>query len=246
MRYSLRRKEKKRLASNAACPNSLCSVRPGDARQKVGEEEFRLHRYLGVPASRRPATQTTTLHPANPPLPPKKKSCLFAVKIIEWRSVCLRSLRRLRCQDSLFLYFFIPPPVCCLAPHLIREGYKKITSEGDESRQLFVHLYSYFLSKCFDTACFFFCCFASQAAPSADDVSLRSCALAISLVDNSAANEEIRSQIFFFCCFFQCPHLSATCPGLRPNPKPITVAGCPPPSALLFISSSCLYCFTAV
>lgn len=50
---------------------------------------------------------------------------------------------------------------------------------------------------------FFFCCFASQAAPNADDVSLRSCALAISLVDNSAVstNEEIRSEIFFFAVF---------------------------------------------
>lgn len=153
MRYSLRRKKKKKLASNAACPNSLCSVRldcPGPSSRRSAEG-----RGGGIPPppvprrSRLPPAGYTNNNPSpSKTPPPKKKSCLFAVKIIEWRSVCLRSLRRLRCQDSLVLYSFISPPVCCLAPHLIREGYKEITSEGDESRQLFVHLYSYFLAVC--------------------------------------------------------------------------------------------------
>lgn len=143
-------KKKKKLASNAACPNSLCSVRldcPRSVQETLGRRSGRRNSAssgtsafpppAGLLHKQQPFTQQT----------PLKKSCLFAVKIIEWRSVCLRSLRRLRCQDSLFLYFFISPPVCCLAPHLIREGYKKSLLK-ETSLSSFLFIFTTTLSLC--------------------------------------------------------------------------------------------------
>lgn len=121
----------------AATPlsGSTAPVLPGDARQKVEKEEFLLllfhllRRYLGVPASRRPATQTTPLHPATPPPIPPNKSCLFAVKIIESRSVCLRSL--LSALVIPLCLYFTAGLLFSTSPH--QRGSKTSSLDGDQS-----------------------------------------------------------------------------------------------------------------
>lgn len=122
---SLQKKYQK--TSKAACPSSLSSVRVDcpdpSRRRRRSRRRNSSSSSFGTSVFPPPAVLLHKQQPFTQQTPPNE-SCLFAVKIVESGCVCLRSLRRLCCRLSSFLYSFISPPVCCLAPRLISEGRK--------------------------------------------------------------------------------------------------------------------------
>lgn len=154
MRYSLQRKKEKKTSFKAACPNSLCSVRPdcpGPSRRRSAEG-----REGGIPPPPPPVPRRSRLPPAcntnnNPsPSKPPTKKVLFVCCENNRAALCLFEVTQTSPLSGLVIPLFLYFTTCLLFNSSPHQGglKKKITSVGDESRQLFVRLYSDFLAVC--------------------------------------------------------------------------------------------------